>query len=65
MSCYTSFSNDVDDKSRCEDQKICLKYGWTYGIGWATVALALIGTTFSTIGFLMKSDGSGNNKLPM
>lgn len=59
MSCYTSFSNDFDDKPPCANFDRCFKYGWTYGIGWTTVVLALIGTTFCTIGFLMKSDGSG------
>ena len=40
-----------------------MKHGWTYGIGWATVGLALIGTITSTIAFLMKSEGSGKQPL--
>ena len=57
MSCYTSFATDFDDKTMCG--KFCPKYGWTYGIGWATVVLALIGTAISAIGFLVKSEGTG------
>ena len=59
MTCYTELRNDTEEKNKCWLNNSCLKYGWTYGIGWATVALALIGTTISTVGFLMESERIG------
>ena len=57
MSCFTSFSKDSDDKVKCGVN--CPSFGWTYGIGWVTVVLALIGTIIATIGFFIKPGRSG------
>ena len=57
MSCFTSFSKDSDDKVKCGVN--CPSFGWTYGIGWVTVVLALIGTIIATIVFFIKPGRSG------
>ena len=57
MSCFTSFSKDFDDKVKCGVN--CPSFGWTYGIGWVTVVLALIGTIIATVGFSIKPERSG------
>ena len=57
MSCFTNFSKDFDDKFECGVN--CPSFGWTYGIGWVTVVLALIGTIIATIGFFIKPERSG------
>ena len=63
MSCFTSFSKDLDryqrDISRYQCETDCYTFGWTYCIGWATVVVALIGTIISTVGFFIKSEETG------
>ena len=58
MGCFTSFTKDINDRSQCVMN--CFSFGWTYGIGWTTVVIALIGTIISIIDFFMKSEGDGN-----
>ena len=50
MGCFTSFTKDAKDKSQVD-----VSFGWTYGIGWETVGLAVIGSIISIIDFFMKS----------
>ena len=57
MSCFTSYSKDSKDRSQCKIN--CPTFGWTYGIGWVAVVLALIGTSISIAGFFIKSERSG------
>ena len=48
MSCYISYSKDLRDKFKYT--RYDHSYGWTYGFGWASVAIALIGSLISIIG---------------
>ena len=58
MNCFTRFSIDSDKRNQCGID--CLTFGWTYYTGWATVAVAMIGTIISTVSFFIKSEGTGN-----
>ena len=59
MSGFTSYSKDSQDKSGCLPEINCPTFGWTYGIVWVTVVLALIGTVISTVGFFIQSERIG------
>ena len=62
MSCGTSLVNELHDY----DKQISVfprgpySYGWSYGIGWASVAIALIGSIISTIGLFQLPRDAGN-----
>ena len=47
MSCYTSYSYDLREKLK--GTRYHHFYGWTYGFGWASVGIALIGSLVSVI----------------
>lgn len=55
MSCGTSLVNELHDYDKQIDifPNRPYSYGWSYGIGLASVAIALIGSIISTIGLLI------------
>ena len=57
MSCNTSYTNDLRDRVI---SNVSISYGWTYGIGWASVGIALAGSIASTIGLFLSAGDAGN-----
>ena len=57
MGCYMSLVKELHDNG-----KIYYSYSWCFGIAWASVAVALVGSIISTIG-LFKSLKETKNSL--
>ena len=55
MSCIMSFFKELNDynKERYIFRRGSYSYSWSFGIAWASVAVALIGAIISTIGLFM------------
>ena len=58
MSCSMSLVKELLDYVE-KDRVFSFSYGWCFGIAWASVAIALIGSIISTIG-LFKSPRETN-----
>lgn len=55
MSCSTSYTNDLRDITNES-----ISYGWTYGIGWASVGISVSGSIISSIGLFLSTRDAGN-----
>ena len=62
MSCIMSLVKELYDYVE-KDHSFSFSYGWCFGIAWASVAVALIGSIISTIG-LFKSPRETNAPVP-
>lgn len=51
MGCYTSFFKELYEECVIR----CPIYGWTYGLGWASAGVALVGATISSVSFFISS----------
>ena len=62
MSCIMSLVKELYDYV-AKDHAFSFSYSWCFGIAWASVAVALIGSIISTIG-LFKSPRETNAPVP-
>ena len=55
MSCYTSHAREANE--RC---LICPTYSWAYGLGWASVCVAFVGTIISSFNLFVRLEAMDN-----
>ena len=66
MSCYTSYSSETRDQfdqftsSLASGIGSSFSFSWNYGLGWASIAVAFIGATISSLGLFMSFNNTEN-----